>query len=68
MNHPLVALLAVLKDNPDALMFALLLAFLGFLATLAAASVRRVGPKERSRTQRTRRGNGRAGGSRGRKK
>lgn len=41
MNHPLVALLAVLKDTPDALMLALLLAFLCYLATLATTSVRR---------------------------
>lgn len=41
MNQLVVGLFATLKDNPDALMFALLLAFLGYLATLAATAVRR---------------------------
>lgn len=66
MTHLIVTLLTTLKDNPDALMFALLLAFLSFLATLATASVRR--SAEPVRGSPPRRGKGPLGKKRGQKK
>jgi len=66
MTHLIVTLLTTLKDNPDALMFALLLAFLSFLATLATASARRSAAPVRDSPPR--RGKGTLGKKRGRKK